>query len=250
MNAYMGIVANEKEVNGIVVDSNNKVIAKESMVVGKGIFKRVKEVVSILLDKIEDSGYVVGQAGVTGDYRKLVGNWLGASICNEIMALAKGGEVYGDVDVILASDGNDVKIIYLDEGKIKDYEIRDLMLDDNVVSVFRNLIGDREMRGKVVITGDIVKSDKMIRELKCLCRDATVEIDRDNIMSSMGIAMIGRDSSNNCYISKELLEMKLDVKESDCSRCGNKCKMVYVLRGDNIINSWGYECERGEELSI
>lgn len=250
MNAYMGIVANEKEVNGIIVDSNNKVIARESMVVGKRIFKRVKEVVSILLDKIEDSDYVVGQVGVTGDYRKLVGNWLGASVCNEIMALAKGSEVYGDVDVILASDGNDAKIIYLDEGKIKDYEIRDLMLDDNVVSVFRDLIGDREMRGKVVITGDIVKSDKIVRELKCLCRDAMVEIDRDNIMSSMGIAMIGRDSSNNCYISKELLDMKLDVKESSCNRCDNKCKMVYVLRGDNIINSWGYECERGEELSI
>ena len=106
MNAYMGIVANEKNINGIIVDSDNKVIVKASIDVGKKLFKRVKELVSILLDKIDGSDYVVSSVGVTGDYRKIVGNWLGASVCNEIMSLARGSEVYQDVDVILASDGN------------------------------------------------------------------------------------------------------------------------------------------------
>lgn len=250
MNAYMGIVANEKNINGIIVDSDNKVIVKASIDVGKKLFKRVKELVSILLDKIDGSDYVVSSVGVTGDYRKIVGNWLGASVCNEIMSLARGSEVYQDVDVILASDGNDAKIIYLDEGKIRDYEIRDFMLGDNVVRVFRDLLGDREFCGKVIITGDIVNDVEVISGLKCLCRDARVEIDKDNIMGTIGIAMIGRDSGNNCYISKELLDMKLDIKEDSCGGCDNKCKMVYVLRGDNIINCWGNECKRGEELSI
>ena len=38
MNAYMGIVANEKNINGIIVDSDNKVIVKASIDVGKKLF--------------------------------------------------------------------------------------------------------------------------------------------------------------------------------------------------------------------
>lgn len=250
MEAYMGIVTNDREVSGIIIDDNNKVIVRERIVFKKNIFRTVRELVSILLDKIDDRGDVVSKVGVTGDYRKIVGNWLGASVCNEIMAMAKGSEIFGDVSVVFDSDGNDIKRVCVDGGSVRDYEIRDLMFNSDILSEFRNFSDKRECDGKVLVTGDIVNDERVISEIKCLYGEDMVDIDSDNIMRAIGIALIGRNSDKDCYISKELLNKRLEVKENSCCECGMGCEGVYVFRGDKIINSWGNECKKGESLSI
>ena len=128
--AYLGIDIGSISTKGVVIDSDNKVLASSYLWTNGNPIGAVKELVAELkkeLDKKKASYNVVG-VGTTGSARRLIGTALGANVIkNEITAHAIGTlSVVPDVRTILEIGGQDSKIVLVNNGVVSDYAMNTL----------------------------------------------------------------------------------------------------------------------------
>ena len=125
--AYLGIDIGSISTKGVIIDEDNKIIAKEYLYTKGDPISAVKELLNSLKMNLP-SGYVVVSAGTTGSARRLIGIMIGASVIkNEITAHAIGtSSIYKDVRTIFEIGGQDSKIIILDNGVVTDYAMNTL----------------------------------------------------------------------------------------------------------------------------
>ena len=114
--AYLGIDIGSISTKGVIIDSNNNILASEYIETSGNPIKAVKTLISLLKEKFDNNIYSVVSIGTTGSARKLIGTLLSASIIkNEITAHAIGTtSIIPDVRTIFEIGGQDSKIIILD----------------------------------------------------------------------------------------------------------------------------------------
>lgn len=124
---YLGIDIGSISTKGVIIDSDNNIIASEYIKTKADPIKAVKELLNLLKNQIDDNVVIKG-IGTTGSARKLIGLMLDASIVkNEITAHAIGTTTfYPNVRTILEIGGQDSKIILLKDGIITDYAMNTL----------------------------------------------------------------------------------------------------------------------------
>ena len=125
---YLGIDIGSISTKGVIIDSNNDIIASDYLYTEGNPIDAVKRLVSSLKKQVNLDKYEVVSVGTTGSARKLIGTILGASVIkNEITAHAIGTtSIYPDVRTILEIGGQDSKIIILDNGIVTDYAMNTL----------------------------------------------------------------------------------------------------------------------------
>ena len=120
--AYLGIDIGSISTKGVIIDSNNSVLAKCYLWTKGNPKQAVKEVLENLKQQLPKEYKIVG-LGTTGSARKLMGTILGANIIkNEITAHAVGTlSKHKDIRTIIEIGGQDCKIILLKDGIVIDY---------------------------------------------------------------------------------------------------------------------------------
>ena len=126
--AYLGVDIGSISTKGVIIDSNNNIIASEYIYTEADPINAVKRLIKILKNKVDLKKYKVVSVGTTGSARKLIGTILKASIIkNEITAHAVGTtSIYKDVKTIFEIGGQDSKIIILNDGIVTDYAMNTL----------------------------------------------------------------------------------------------------------------------------
>ncbi len=126
--AYLGIDIGSISTKGVIIDSNNNILASEYIETSGNPIKAVKTLISLLKEKFDNNIYSVVSIGTTGSARKLIGTLLSASIIkNEITAHAIGTtSIIPDVKTIFEIGGQDSKIIILKNGIVVDYAMNTL----------------------------------------------------------------------------------------------------------------------------
>lgn len=126
--AYLGIDIGSISTKGVIIDSNQKIIASEYLYTEGSPIDAVKRLVTSLKKKFNHKEYQVVSVGTTGSARKLIGTILGASVIkNEITAHAIGTtSIIPEVRTIFEIGGQDSKIILLKDGIVTDYAMNTL----------------------------------------------------------------------------------------------------------------------------
>lgn len=126
--AYLGIDIGSISTKGVIIDSNNNIIASEYIETNGNPIKAVKNLIRLLKEGVDNNKYRVVSVGTTGSARKLIGTLLSASIIkNEITAHAIGTtSIIPDVKTIFEIGGQDSKIIILKNGIVVDYAMNTL----------------------------------------------------------------------------------------------------------------------------
>ena len=124
---YLGVDIGSISTKGVVIDNDNKIIAKDYIWTEGNPVNSVKKLIKSLKSQINGK-YVLKGIGTTGSARKLIGLMLDANIVkNEITAHAIGTiSLYPDVKTILEIGGQDSKIIIINNGIIVDYAMNTL----------------------------------------------------------------------------------------------------------------------------
>ena len=125
--AYLGIDIGSISTKGVIIDSNNSVLAKCYLWTKGNPKQAVKEVLENLKQQLPKEYKIVG-LGTTGSARKLMGTILGANIIkNEITAHAVGTlSKHKDIRTIIEIGGQDSKIILIKNGIITNYAMNTL----------------------------------------------------------------------------------------------------------------------------
>ncbi len=125
--AYLGVDIGSISTKGVVIDSDNKILADSYLWTQGNPIQAVKNVLAELYSKMP-SGYIVVNVGTTGSARRLIGAALSAKVIkNEITTHAVGTlAVRPDVKTILEIGGQDSKIILINNGVVMDYAMNTL----------------------------------------------------------------------------------------------------------------------------
>lgn len=126
--AYLGIDIGSISTKGVIIDSNNNILASSYINTEADPIKAVKKLIKNLKEEFDSTTYKVVSVGTTGSARKLIGTMLNASVIkNEITAHAIGTtSIYKDVKTIFEIGGQDSKIIIIDNGIVTDYAMNTL----------------------------------------------------------------------------------------------------------------------------
>ena len=111
---YLGIDIGSISTKGVIIDDDNKIIAKEYIWTEGNPVNAVRKLIKILKQNLPKKCIIKG-IGTTGSARKLIGLMLKANIVkNEITAHAVGTlTYYPNVRTILEIGGQDSKIILI-----------------------------------------------------------------------------------------------------------------------------------------
>lgn len=125
---YLGIDIGSISTKGVIIDKNNKILAKAYLWTKGNPINAVKEVLTELKNQIKDKNIKIVSVGTTGSARKLIGTILNASIIkNEITAHAIGTlSKYPNIRTIIEIGGQDSKIILIKDGIVTDYAMNTL----------------------------------------------------------------------------------------------------------------------------
>ena len=125
---YLGVDIGSISTKGVIIDSNNKIIASSYLYTEGSPINAVKKLIYELKNQINLNKYMVVSVGTTGSARKLIGTILDASVVkNEINAHAGGTtSIYPNVRTIFEIGGQDSKIIILDNKIVIDYAMNTL----------------------------------------------------------------------------------------------------------------------------
>lgn len=126
--AYLGIDIGSISTKGVIIDSDNNILASDYLTTEGNPIGAVKMLIRSLKSNFDSNSYKVVSVGTTGSARKLIGTILDASVIkNEITAHAVGTRtIIPDVRTIFEIGGQDSKIILLKDGIVTDYAMNTL----------------------------------------------------------------------------------------------------------------------------
>ncbi len=125
--AFIGLDAGSTSTKAVLIDSERTVIAKAYQLSEGNPIKDAKEVLAALEEQVTDQGCKLDILGVatTGYAKDILKEVIGADVALvETVAHAQSGlHYYPDADVICDIGGQDIKIIMLHDGVIRDFKL-------------------------------------------------------------------------------------------------------------------------------
>jgi predicted CoA-substrate-specific enzyme activase len=124
---YLGLDGGSTSTKAVLLDARRNVLAKAYHLCSGNPIEDTKRVFAELLAPIETAGarLVVRGLGVTGYAKDILKDVLGAdvAIVETIAHAASAMYLYPDVDVICDVGGQDIKIMILKDGQVKDFKL-------------------------------------------------------------------------------------------------------------------------------
>lgn len=125
--AYMGIDGGSTSTKGVLVDDKGEVIATEYIISRGNPIEDSKQVITGLREQVEKNGALLEVAGLatTGYAKETLGEIFGADLpLVETVAHTRAAlKYYPGVDVIVDVGGQDIKIIHIKDGVVKDFKL-------------------------------------------------------------------------------------------------------------------------------
>jgi predicted CoA-substrate-specific enzyme activase len=125
--AFMGIDGGSTSTKAVLMDRDGVLLAKAYQLSKGNPLDDAKEIITELREYVEDQGATLNIRGVatTGYAKDMLKETLGADVgIVETVAHTKSAmHYYDDVDVIVDVGGQDIKVIVLNDGKVKDFKL-------------------------------------------------------------------------------------------------------------------------------
>lgn len=213
---YLGIDIGSIVVKGVVIDSDNNIIASKYLYIEKNSIDTVKRLISILKQKINKLEFELVSVGTTGVARKIVGTMLDTNIIkNEIISNTIGiTSIIPNIRTIIDIGGQDIKIIELNKGNAIDYNIYNLYtLDCNnendivnkIINTLNNIYSDKKIIGPISLQGGFSKNIDIVRTLEGLSNES-IYIDKKSLfIGALGVAILTKTKKFEALNEKEVV---------------------------------------------
>ena len=123
-----------------------------------------------------------------------------------------------------------------------------------VVSNYISNVGQgKEILSPVVFQGGVSKNSGVVRAFEDIIGLNIMVDEQSHLAGARGCAVLARQSLKNRTLkdakkkfSFEMGEMNFKTSGRECEACPNHCEIIEAYMDDNLVNSWGNRCPRGE----
>ena len=125
--AYLGLDGGSTSTKGILLDKRGELIAAEYLLSNGNPIDDIIQIIKALRNSIENSGAILEIIGVgsTGYAKDLIKEIIRADVAvvETVAHTLAAKHYYDDIDVIVDVGGQDIKLIHIKNGKVKDFKL-------------------------------------------------------------------------------------------------------------------------------
>ena len=116
-----------------------------------------------------------------------------------------------------------------------------------VANNYLNNIGKgKKILAPIVFQGGVSKNEGVVKAFADSLGQEII-VDKDgHLMGCYGAAILALGSGIEKEFTFDVADMDFATKEVVCPNCANHCEVICVYRDEELIDSWGNRCERGE----
>lgn len=116
-----------------------------------------------------------------------------------------------------------------------------------VANNYLNNIGKgKKIESPVVFQGGVSKNQGVVKAFADSLGKEILVDDEGHLMGCYGAAILALGSGIEKDFTFDVADMEFITREVICQGCANHCEVICVYRGDELLDSWGNRCERGE----
>ena len=116
-----------------------------------------------------------------------------------------------------------------------------------VANNYLNNIGKgKKIESPIVFQGGVSKNQGVVKAFADSLGKEILVDDEGHLMGCYGAAILALGSGIEKEFTFDVADMEFVTKEVICQGCANHCEVICVYRGDELLDSWGNRCERGE----
>lgn len=116
-----------------------------------------------------------------------------------------------------------------------------------VANNYLNNIGKgKKIESPIVFQGGVSKNQGVVKAFADSLGKEILVDDEGHLMGCYGAAILALGSGIEKEFTFDVADMEFVTKEVICQGCANHCEVICVYRENELIDSWGNRCERGE----
>ena len=118
-----------------------------------------------------------------------------------------------------------------------------------VAANYLNNVGKgKKIVSPVVFQGGVSKNQGVVAAFERTLGCPVIVDSNGHLMGALGAAILARRGSGRREFDFSMENMEFRTREASCGGCSNRCEIICVYRGEELIDSWGNRCERGARV--
>lgn len=116
------------------------------------------------------------------------------------------------------------------------------------LNYLNNVAKGKKIAEPIIFQGGVSKNIGVLKAFEDILNTKIITDKNGHLMGALGVAILSKD--------KPEIEFNFDINNYEystnskfCGKCPNNCEVIFINRNNEIIDSWGNRCPRGEKIS-
>lgn len=115
-----------------------------------------------------------------------------------------------------------------------------------VVSNYLNNVGKgKKIIPPIVFQGGVSKNIGVVKAFEEVTGHKIYVDKNSHLMGALGVAILSKKEKEIIF-SFDIEDINFETKGIECKGCSNNCEIIRVMKDNQVLDSWGNRCPRGE----
>lgn len=115
-----------------------------------------------------------------------------------------------------------------------------------VVNNYLNNVGKgKKIKPPIVFQGGVSKNIGVVKVFEEVTGHKIYVDKNSHLMGALGIAILSK-KEKEIEFSFDIEDINFETRGIECKGCSNNCEIIRVMKNNQILDSWGNRCPRGE----
>lgn len=123
-------------------------------------------------------------------------------------------------------------------------------LCNSVVSNYLNNVGKgKSIKGPIIFQGGVSKNIGVKKAFEEEVGSEVIVDENGHLMGALGVAILSKSAREKTDFHFSIANDTFETKGIECKGCPNRCEIICVSRNNQMIDSWGNRCDKGNLMN-
>lgn len=123
-------------------------------------------------------------------------------------------------------------------------------LCNSVVTNYLNNVGKgKKINTPIIFQGGVSKNIGVKKAFEREVGSKVIVDENGHLMGALGAAILSKKAKEKTNFNFSITEEKFETKGIECNGCANHCEIICVKKNNQLIDSWGNRCSKGDFMN-
>ena len=115
-----------------------------------------------------------------------------------------------------------------------------------VLNYLNNVGKGKQIKSPVVFQGGVSKNAAVVKEFEKELGMPVYVDPKGHLMGALGVAVLCKAVKKETPFDFNITDVNFETKGIECTNCPNNCEMICVYKNEELLDSWGNKCDKGQ----